>query len=52
MDGLRDWTGTKRYGQIHRAAERRDIGAYIEQLKGETYMGHLQPTAVDARNTE
>ena len=34
-DDLRDWTGSKRYDQIKRAAERR------------TLHGTLQPTAVD-----
>ena len=36
VDDLRDWTGSKRYNQ----------------LKGETYIGHLQHTAVDATLTE
>ena len=38
-DDIRDWTGSKRYDQIKRAAERRN-------------MEHLQPTAVDTTLNE
>ena len=40
VDDIREWTGSKRYEQLKRAAEI------------ETYMGHLQPTAVDATSNE
>ena len=39
VDDLRDWTGSKRYDQIKRAAQMRDLE-------------HLQPTAVDATMNE
>ena len=40
VDDLRDWTGSKRYEQIKRAAETR------------RNMEHLQPTVVDATLNE
>ena len=41
VDDLRGWTGSKRYGQIKKAAEKRA-----------TYKWHLQPTAVDSTMNE
>ena len=40
VDGIREWTGSKRCDQVR------------ELQKIETYMGHLQPTAVDATSNE
>ena len=42
VDDIREWSGSKRYDQIK----------LIELQKSETYMGHLQPTAVDATQNE
>ena len=42
VDDIREWTGSKRYVKIKKR----------ELQKIETYMGHLQPTAVDATSNE